>query len=347
MRIPIAAGLGVATLAVVAGILAPAEPPYREPDPLGWVLFAISMLALVALRASPLGAFAATCSVLVANAAAGFPATFVHWPLWIALCACFSRYGDPRRRAAAVGVFLAGLAGFLAFDREPSETLSGIAVGFLIATVGGDALRSRRAYAEEAEARLLLEERSRLARELHDALGHAVTVMVMQASVGRKVFASNPEFGREALRHIETLGRGALEELDQVLRALDGAPSGPPDLAALAERVRAAGRDLDLEVDLGDAVLGAETARALHRIVQEAVTNALRHSASGRIRIGLARDGGRVRLDVVNEGTGFADPEPGRGMAGMRRRATEAGGEFHAGATSEGFAVRVVLPEAA
>ncbi|GAB2837461.1 sensor histidine kinase [Actinocorallia aurea] len=347
MRIPNAVGLGVATFAVVVGILTPAEPPYREPDALGWVLFAFSVLALGFLRTSPIAALAATCAVLVANAAAHFPATFVHWPLWIALCACFSRYDEPRRRAASVGVFLLGLAGFLAFDRAPGETLSGIAVGFLIATVGGDALRSRRAYAAEAEARLLLEERSRLARELHDALGHAVTVMVMQASVGRKVFPSDPAFGREALRHIETLGRGALEELDQVLRALDGRATSPPDLSALAERVRAAGRELDLDVDLGGAALGAQTARALHRIVQEAVTNALRHSESGRIRIGLARGDGRVRLDVVNEGTGFADPEPGRGMAGMRRRAAEAGGEFHACATPEGFTVRVVLPEAA
>ncbi|MDX6741053.1 sensor histidine kinase [Actinocorallia sp. A-T 12471] len=347
MRIPIVAGLTVATLAVIAGILAPAEPPYRQPGALGWALFAVSVLALAALRVSPLGTLAATCAVLVANAAAQHPATFVHWPLWIALCACFSRYSDPWKRVAAVGVFAVGLAGFTVFDMAPTETFSGIAVGFLIATIGGEALRNRRAYAAETEARLLLEERSRLARELHDALGHAVTVMVMQASVGRKVFASNPAFGREALRHIETLGRGALEELDQVLSALDGDPPGPPDLAALAERVRAAGRELDLDVDLGDAVLGAQTSRALHRIVQEAVTNALRHSESGRIRVGLARAEGRVRLEVLNEGVGFGDPEPGRGIAGMRRRAAEAGGEFHAGATAEGFAVRVVLPEAA
>ncbi|MCD0449559.1 histidine kinase [Actinocorallia sp. API 0066] len=344
MRIWLAAGFLV--LAGLATLATPPAPPYRDLDALGLTLSALAALSLVWVRSAPLRAFVAACAVLVANAALGYPATLVHWPLWVALFACFALDRDVRWRIGCGALFAVALTGFFVLDREPGETLSGIAVGVFIATVGGDAVRSRRAAAEADRARLLLEERTRLARELHDALGHAVNVMVMQAAVGRRVQATDPGFGAEALRHIETLGRGALEELDQVIQALspDGETPGMTDLAALADRVRAAGRALDLNVGAVD--LTPDGARALHRIVQEAVTNALRHTDAGRIRLSLAQAGDRVRLEVLNEGRGFPSPEPGRGLANMRRRADAQGGEFHAGPVPGGFAVRVTLPAA-
>lgn len=342
MRIWLSGGL--VALSVVASLAVPTEAPYRDMDVLGVAFFVVSALSLLLLRVSALRAYVAVCAILVLNVAAGYAATFVHWPLWIALFACFSRYGDRRRRAICVLVFLAGLLGYVALDRAPVETLPGIALCFLLATVGGDALHSRRAYTAADEARLLLEERARLARELHDALGHAVNVMVMQAAVGRRVFDDDPDFGREALRNIETLGRGALGELDQVIQALsleDDAPVAT-DLTALAERVRAAGRELEL--DVGAVELTPSGARALNRIVQEAVTNALRHTEDGRIRVSLGQSADRVCLEVRNEGSDLAPPVPGRGLANMRRRALSEGGEFHAGPSPEGFLVRATLP---
>ncbi|WP_106396815.1 sensor histidine kinase [Actinocorallia populi] len=345
MRIWSSAGL--VALSVAASLVIRSEPPYRELDALGVVLGVLSVLVLLRPRTAPVGTLAAACAVLAVNAAAGYAATIVHWSVWIALCACFSSYGDRRRRLACVLVFLFGLFGYIALDRDPLETVPGIVMGFLIATVGGDAVHSRRAYNAAAEARLLLEERTRLARELHDALGHAVNVMVMQAAVGRRVFADDPEFAREALGHVETLGRGALQELDQVIQALSPDDEMPlmTDLPALAERVRAAGRELAL--DIAEVELSPGGSRALNRIVQEAVTNALRHTDTGVIRVSLEQAADGVRLEVGNEGSGFAPPVPGRGLSNMRRRVLAEGGEFHAGPSPDGFLVRAVLPRRA
>jgi signal transduction histidine kinase len=106
--------------------------------------------------------------------------------------------------------------------------------------------------------------------------------------------------------------------------------------------VRAAGRDL--EINMSDVDLAPSGARALQRIVQEAVTNALRHTGSGRIRVSLEQIEDQVRLEVTNEGTGFPAPVPGRGMTNMRERARLEGGELHAGPEPDGFSVRAVLP---
>ncbi|GAB3671685.1 hypothetical protein GCM10027589_40860 [Actinocorallia lasiicapitis] len=338
MRIWLSGGL--MALSVVAGLALSVPPPYREPDVAGVALCLAGALTLLWLRRHPLRALAGACAVLPVNAAAGYPGTLVHWPLWIALFACFAAYGDLRRRTLCCAVFLGALLGFLALDRAPADALPGIAIGLLISTVGGDALRSRRAYAAENEARVLLEERARLARELHDAVGHAVNVIVMQAAVGQRVFGSDPAFGKDALRQVEALGRSALTELDRLVHALDG--TAEPDLSALADRVRAAGRCLEL--DVGPVDLPPDGANALNRILQEALTNALRHTGAGRIRVTLAQHGPEIRLEVLNEAPGLVPGPPGRGLANMRHRAAEQGGTLRAGATAEGFQVCATLP---
>ncbi|GAA3126413.1 sensor histidine kinase [Streptosporangium carneum] len=358
---------GLAVGSVLASLLATAGPPYRETDLLGLALAAAPALFLIWRQVLPLLALTAASALLVVNTAAGYAITVAQWPSWIALFTLFSLHRGRSRRLAGALVAALAVGGYVMLDRGPvgSFELSGVTMCFLIATIGGDAALSRRAYAAAAEARLLgearertmlaervlAEERARLARELHDALGHAVNVMVMQAGVGRRVFEENPAFGHEALRHIETLGRGALDELDRLLRvlnpAVDGAERVPPepttaDLAELAGRVRATGRELELnarEVDLAPS-----GARALYRILQEAVTNALRHTTSGRIRVDLEQVGGEVRLEVTNEGHGFLTPTPGRGLVNMRERARIEGGDLEAGPVAGGFSVRATLP---
>ena len=122
--------------------------------------------------------------------------------------------------------------------------------------------------------RVVLEERARLARELHDSLGHAVNVMVMQAGVGRHVFDENPEFARQALEQVESVGRVALGELDAVLRVLrptDAEQRAAPEttnlsgLEALCDRIRATGREVDLEVEEVDLSPTAEARGLPHR----------------------------------------------------------------------------------
>jgi signal transduction histidine kinase len=300
----------------------------------------------------------------VATAAVGSPIGFLDWSVWIALFSCFA-VGGLKLRVAASVIAGAAAAGFVVLDRgEPLADLPFIIMNFLIATLAGElSSRQTRAVAREAGQAaknreqalaaewLLLQERGRLARELHDSLGHTVNVMVLQAGVGRRVFADNPGYAQEALTSIETTGRRALEELDRLLRVLQPDGRKPraaqfqptaSDLQELAERIRATGRQVEMRVDGISLTPGG--ARALYRIVQEALTNAVRHTSAGRIQVELTQIADQVHLEVTNEGHGLPHPIPGRGLVNMRERARLEGGELEAGPVDGGFRVRAVLP---
>ncbi len=337
--------------------------PDRPVDALVLVLAAAGPLALLWRQTAPLLALAGAGGVVVVCEAAGVWVDFIDWPVWIALFTCVE-VGGLRLRAAAVAVVGLFAGAYLAFD--PSDAvagLPGIVVLFLTTALLG-VLSSRRVRAVAAEARraaenrqralaaeqLLLQERGRLARELHDSLGHTVNVMVLQAGVGRRVFADNPGYAREALAGIETAGRGALAELDRLLRILhpDGQGTVDPftptttDLEDLVDRVRATGRQVELCTDAVE--LTGSGARAVYRIVQEALTNAVRHTPAGRIRVEVSRTGPGVLLEVTNEGPVDPGAAPGHGLVNMRERARLEGGELEAGPVPGGFRVRAVLP---
>jgi signal transduction histidine kinase len=293
------------------------------------------------------------------------------------MAVCCYAVGGLAVRFAGTAMCTAAIGGYVAFDRggAGAAELTGIAMIFLIVTVGGDAARTRRSFAAAQQARVrdeaqkqalaaervLLEERGRLAGELHDALGHTVNVMVRQAGVARRLFEENPGFAQQALIDIETVGREALGELDRLLRVLHpkddesaGRTSAEPQppiqsdradaagLEALAERIRATGRDVELAVE--PVELSASRSRALYRIVQEALTNAVRHTGSGRIRVRVGPAENMARIEVFNEGDRFAPPVPGRGLVGMRERARLEGGSFAAGPVDGGFRVLATLP---
>jgi signal transduction histidine kinase len=337
--------------------------PDRPVDALVLVLAAAGPLALLWRQTAPLLALAGAGGVVVVCEAAGVWVDFIDWPVWIALFTCVE-VGGLRLRAAAVAVVGLFAGAYLAFD--PSDAvagLPGIVVLFLTTALLG-VLSSRRVRAVAAEARraaenrqralaaeqLLLQERGRLARELHDSLGHTVNVMVLQAGVGRRVFADNPGYAREALAGIETAGRGALAELDRLLRILhpDGQGTVDPftptttDLEDLVDRVRATGRQVELCTD--GVELTGSGARTVYRIVQEALTNAVRHTPAGRIRVEVSRTGPEVLLEVTNEGPVDPGAAPGHGLVNMRERARLEGGELEAGPVPGGFRVRAVLP---
>jgi len=352
------------TLVSVGWTLAlPPGTPYRPVNAVAVALAAASPLALLWRQSLPLVALGVTCSAIVINAAAGFGNGFLGWPAWIALFTVFA--ADDRGQRVTAALFgIVGTAGYLVFDRgDPAGVLPNIAFTLVFAAVAGE-LSRRRALAAGAQERravesdqralaaerLLMQERGRLARELHDSLGHTVNVMVLQAGVGRRVFGQNPGYAQEALTAIESVGRGALGELDRLLKVLQpegGTRSPTPfaptaaDLEQLVERVRATGREVELRMD---GELSPGCARALYRILQEALTNALRHTTTGRIRVEVTQVGDRVQADVVNEGDGFARPVPGRGLVNMRERARLEGGELQAGPVEGGFRVRAVLP---
>jgi len=350
---------------IVLSLIAAKGPPYRGVDAFGLAIAAASALCLIWRQVMLMAVLAITGTVVIVNAAVGYPVDAVQWPVWIGLFTCFAWYGW-RRRALSLAIVGLGVAGYIVFDRGPvgAAQLVSITVSVLVATIVGDAARSRRARAAAIEARLrsearertmladqmLAQERGRLARELHDALGHAVNVMVIQAGVGRRVFGDNPDFARDALKHIETVGREALEELDRLLRILgeDGRgaiePTEPTvsDVSDLVARLRSAGRDVTMSTS--DVDLTPSAARAMYRIIQEALTNALRHTTTGRISVSVRQTGVTVVIDVHNEGLGFDVPVPGHGLINMRERARLEGGDLQAGPTGGGFQVRATLP---
>jgi signal transduction histidine kinase len=356
----LAGALAVALVVVAASEIGA---PNRPVEAVAFVLAAAGPLPLLWRQAAPLAALAGTGAVVVVSAATDAWVGFIDWPVWIALFTCFE-VGRLRVRATAVAVVGLVVAGYLVFDRaDPVDDLPGIVVLFLTATAVGE-LSSRRTRAVAAEARraaenrqralaaerLLLQERGQLAAELHDSLGHTVNVMVLQAGVGRRVFDDNPGYAREALAGIETAGRGALAELDRLLRVLhpDGQGTVDPftptttDLEELVDRVRATGRQVELCTDAVE--LTGSGARAVYRIVQEALTNAVRHTPAGRIRVEVSRTGPGVLLEVTNEGPVDPGAAPGHGLVNMRERARLEGGELEAGPVPGGFRVRAVLP---
>jgi len=365
-RVDVWLAAGLAVLAVLQVLLVPVGPPY-EPVTEGRLLLAVlGPAALLWRQTAPLVAQAGTSGTIVVNAAAGYPIGFLDWPAWIALFSCFD-IGGRRVRAAATVLAALGIAGYVSFDRAaPMNQLPTIVIHFVVAMVVGE-LSSRRTKAVVAEARraaesreqalaaerLLLQERTRLARELHDSLGHTVNVMVLQAGVGRRVFADNPTFAQEALSSIETVGRAALDELNRLLKVLQpdergtAEPFAPTaaDLENLVERIRSTGRQVDLRADGVD--LPASTARAVYRILQEALTHAARHTPTGGIRVQVERIGPDVRLEVVNDCDRPTDPVPGHGLVNMRERARLERGELEAGPIDGGFRVRATLPVAA
>ncbi|RPF20903.1 sensor histidine kinase [Myceligenerans xiligouense] len=351
--------LAMVILLTGLGPLAPVDVQYREPDLLGVAFVVASVLALAGLQRAPLAVLAFCSAVVVLNTVAGYTVAAVQWPVWIALYACFA---GPRRglRAPAVVVTGLGVAGYAVFSRAPAsvQEAASITLCVLFAMIAGEVVLARRVREEAVEARLRSErreraaqaeraveaERARWARDLHDALGHAVNVMVLQAGVARRVFDDNPAFAQEALGHVETVGREALQRLDLLLRAdPDITGDGADDLLSLVERVRATGREVGL--DLPRLHVDPGTSRTLHLIVQEALTNALKH-ATGPIHVAVAENDGRIVVEVLSTGARRTprDHVPGHGLTNMRERARLEGGTFEAGPDPDGFRVRAALP---
>jgi len=208
------------------------------------------------------------------------------------------------------------------------------------------------AHQGEVAAEAAADERARIARELHDAVGHAVNVMVLQAGAAR--LSRQPDKAFSALQEIENLGRGALTDLDHMLGLLDDgdAPIRRPaktsaDIAAMVEEMRAAGANITLR-DRCESPVGRHVGAAAYRIVQEALTNALKHAGVAHVQVTLSCTPTTLHLRVVDDGRASgASPSVGggRGIVGMSERAKVLGGRLTAGPVAGGgFSVTAVLP---
>jgi signal transduction histidine kinase len=230
-----------------------------------------------------------------------------------------------------------------------------------LAGLAEQAAQRQRAEAERSR-QAVREERVRIARELHDVVAHSLGVVTVQAGVGRRIGAAAPAEALRALRAVEVTGRSALEELRRILGLLrdDDAqrPSLAPapgigDLAELAEVVRAAGTPVSLAVTGDVAALPPAAGLTVYRIIQEALTNVVKHAggAAAAVRVAAGPDG--VRIAVRNDGCPhapgpvLADPAVAgqHGIVGMRERAAAFGGTLDAGPRpGGGFQVTAFLP---
>jgi signal transduction histidine kinase len=239
---------------------------------------------------------------------------------------------------------------------------------FGICWLAGFAVRERAAAAEAAEARAeraerdresaariaVAEERARIARELHDVVAHAVSVMVLQVGAVRHKLPGELEEDRDALRHVEQTGRTALTEMRRLLSAMrpDGDEAeltpqpGLDMLDSLFEEVGRAGLPVELHVEGERRPVPRAVDLSAYRIVQEGLTNALKHAHASRADVTLCYEPGELRIEVRDDGVGSARSDGlGHGLVGIRERVKIYGGEMTAGAKGEGgFVLGARLP---
>jgi signal transduction histidine kinase len=268
----------------------------------------------------------------------------------------------PRRFAFGAGAVLllnvAPLDG--SYRKAGSSILFGLVtfvVMLLVRRVLGD--RERRIRLAERERDLaareaVVEERARIARELHDAIAHNVSMMVVQAGAERRVLDETSASTREVLGTIEQIGRGALTEMRRLvgmLRSEGGDPLAPQpgldDLPVLVTQVREAGLPVELVVEGESRDLPVGIELSAYRIVQEALTNALKHAGDARATVRVSYGTDSLELEIVDDGAGTPQPvaSGGHGLVGMRERVALYGGRLDAGRrVGGGFAVSVLLP---
>jgi signal transduction histidine kinase len=347
----------------------------RDADALAVALAALASLPLVARRRSPFAVYVVVTLASLAIAALGYPGGPPFGPM-IALY--FLAAAGPAARPSArvtVSVILSLFAlHFLAFglarDVFPGvELVLGSAL-WAAAWFAGDRTRLRRERIAELEERArraeleaererrlaAAEERMRIARDLHDSAGHAINVILVQAGAARLLADKDPERARQALETIEAVARDTLTEIDRLVHVLreargedeNGAVEPLAGLAALeslAERHRDAGLGVAVDVVGQRRPLPPAVDQAAYRIVQEALTNALRHgSDTAHVALTYAVDA--LEIDVTNPvvDTAAATSRGGHGLIGMRERALLLGGGFDARRDDGAFRVRARLP---
>jgi signal transduction histidine kinase len=258
-------------------------------------------------------------------------------------------------------VSLVGLAALLAvsalnvFTTNTEDAVFTMGLAF---TVWGlaEAARHRVDDAHAAERQAAADEKARIARELHDVIAHSVSVIVVQAGAAGDVFDTHPDQARTALQAIESTGREALTELRRLLGAVvpgdaEAASALAPQpglgrLDELAGQVRAAGLDVSVTVDGLPPALPTGIDLSAYRIVQEALTNTLRHARASAVEVTIRGRSGAVEIDVVDDGRPSRTSDgAGFGIIGMRERAAVLGGTLEAGPTAHGgFRVHARLP---
>jgi signal transduction histidine kinase len=341
-------------------------------SPLAYALLVAIALPLLVRRPAPRVALTAIVLLSFAYDLLDFPGGFYTVPIGIALFTAVDdgfRWTAVAGSAVAVGGFL--IVGLATGRGHISDLGNALWFGGWLAAslVLGEVTRSRRAYVREVEQRALAaergreeearrragEERIRIARELHDILGHRISLINVQASAAVHLLDRDPEQARTALIAIKEASHEALGEVRAtlgILRQLDEreplAPSpGLAQLDAVIAETSAAGFDVQLDVRGERRGLPSGVDLAAYRIIQESLTNVVRHARASSARIAIAYRAGDIEIEVVDDGipARIDAGGSGSGLVGMRERAIALGGNFEAGPQpGGGFRVRATLP---
>jgi signal transduction histidine kinase len=359
--------------AMVLTISVASEKGAREPGAFAYLLGLTVAALLPARRRWPLGVLVGSVGVLLVYFALGYPA----FAPAVALAAA-TYYAALAGHIRAAAVLLAGLLLFgvgwqtLAEDSSLASVVGTgtLADASLLAAVLllGEAVRSRRAWAEEVRRRLeraeadrerdaarrVEEERLRIARELHDVVAHTIAALNVHAGVAADQIDDDPEQAKAALRTVRRASREAIAELKATVGLLrdgdDDAPRAPaPGLAGLDALVRtaaAAGVKVSVSVAGGERPLPGAIDLTAFRIVQESLTNVVRHAHAGSATVLIRYDPDALEVRVADDGRGAAvNGSRGYGLVGMRERAAALGGTLEAGpAPDGGFRVSARLP---
>ena len=239
-----------------------------------------------------------------------------------------------------------------------AQLRAGVAVVTVIAWLIGHSIRQARARTDLLRAQTVMAERLRIARELHDIVAHSIGIIAIQAGAGRRVFDARPAEARDALAAIEATSRETLSGLRRMVTGLRLAEPGPgpgqaplgpaPGLAGI-ERLAAMTLEAGVQVEVdwrgSREPLPADIDLSAFRIIQEAVTNVVRHAGTGQCRVLIDQQDGYLSIEVTDTGRGGSVAGTGYGITGMRERAALLGGDFSAGPRpGGGFRVAARLP---
>ena len=348
-----AALAGLALVAMVAERIS-SRSTLDAPLPVALALTVVIAGCLTARRRAPLAAYLVGTAALATEALWVSPSPITPYVNLVGLYSV-GLYATRARALCGAAVILPGVLAYFARTDAPAAVSAGVAFTWLLAWAAGYSAARRRERQEAARRRMrreaIADERTRIARELHDLVGHTLTVMLVHAGAARVVLDSSPEQAREILLRVEQTGREALDELDHVLGVLrrdDDADLQPglAELPHLAQRMTEAGMDVAVRIEPPAQHLPRSLDVSAYRIVQEALTNALRHGRATAASVTVGCDGTSVQLDVRDDGQGPQPGyQPGRGLLGIAERvAVFAGAVEHGAVAGGGFRVRAALP---
>jgi signal transduction histidine kinase len=370
--VTIALGAFVVSLALSSRHVSALRPGPHSLDWISGVLLAASTLPLVVWRRSPRGAFVATMTGSVLLSGLGYSVGLLVGPtvaLYLWTASRDRRYAWTRGDTALVlGLLVANLAAAALGDHGfPSIELLHSSLGFAVAWFAGERSRLRREHLADLEARAmradrevererqlaLAEERARIARDLHDSVGHAINVIVVRAGAARLRGEDDPARSVTALAAIEDIARQTAGDIDQIVGSLreptePSTPTLPPSLTSLATLIEHH-TDSGLEVTLTTSgpLQGCDPPVdvAAYRILQEALTNAARHGA-GCAEVAMVFGDDALEITVTNPIDGAEDPptNAGHGLIGMRERATILAGTLDVQRTNSTFVLHARLP---